>query len=103
MRNKIIINFSHISGYKMASSKILGTVNNDLTEKKVVKVSGVLLIAGGAAVGAWVGVKLGGAQGALVGSLVGAFIGGFAAGYIKNVKIIWHPSGKVEIEFETRF
>ncbi|RYU67401.1 hypothetical protein ERW51_18070 [Aliivibrio finisterrensis] len=87
----------------MASSKVLGSVNNDLAEKKEVKVSSVLLIAGGAVVGAWVGVKLGGPQGAVVGSLVGAFIGGFAAGYIKNVKIIWHPGGKVEIEFDTRF
>ncbi|HGZ7315332.1 TPA: glycine zipper domain-containing protein [Vibrio parahaemolyticus] len=87
----------------MASTKTLGTVENELNEKKEVTVSSALLILGGAAAGAWVGASLGGAQGALVGSLVGAFIGGFTAGYIKNVKVIWHPNGKVEVKFETRF
>ncbi|EHU9521024.1 hypothetical protein LH716_004454 [Vibrio vulnificus] len=87
----------------MASTKTLGTVGNDSNEQKEVTVSSALLILGGAAAGAWVGASFGGAQGALVGSLVGAFIGGFAAGYIKNVKVIWHSSGKVEVEFDTRF
>lgn len=87
----------------MESTKTLGTVGNELNERQEVTVSSAILILGGAAAGAWVGASLGGAQGALVGSLVGGFIGGFAAGYIKNVKVIWHPNGKVEIEFETRF
>ncbi|EHH2484559.1 hypothetical protein J7X22_004673 [Vibrio parahaemolyticus] len=85
------------------NSQVLGSVNNTSGENKEVTVPGMTLILGGAAVGTYVGLKIGGPMGAAVGSMVGAFIGALAAGYIKNFKVIIHPDGKVEVEYETRF
>jgi len=92
-----------IDGKFMGYAKTLGRVNNDMVEKKVVNVGSATLIIGGSAVGAYIGFKLGGPQGALVGALVCSFVGALAAGYIKKLKVIWHPDGKVEVDVETRF
>lgn len=85
------------------TSKTLGTVDNPDQVKREVSVPGAVLILGGAIVGTYVGTQLGAAAGAAVGALVGAFVGALAAGYIKRFKVILHPDGKVEIEYETWF
>ena len=85
------------------ASKYVGTVNNPTGEKREVSIPVATLILGGALVGTYVGIQIGGGPGAAVGALVGAFVGSFAAGYIKNFKVIMHPDGKVEVEYETLF
>lgn len=82
---------------------VLGSVDNPGHRRREATVPGVFLVLGGAAVGTYVGLKIGGPEGAAVGALVGAFVGALAAGYIKRFKVILHPGGKVEVEYETRF
>lgn len=81
----------------------LGAVYNPGYISREVTVPGATLVLGGAVAGAYVGLKIGGPVGAAVGTLVGAFVGALAAGYIKRFKVILHPNGKVEVEYETRF
>jgi uncharacterized protein YcfJ len=83
--------------------KTLGNVENPEGLDKQVSIPGATLVLGGALVGAYIGLQIGGGVGAAIGALVGAFIGAFAAGYIKRFKVILHPNGKVDVEYETRF
>lgn len=85
------------------ASETVGSVSNPEGIRREVSVPGAALVLGGAAIGTYVGLNIGGSVGAAVGALVGAFIGALAAGYIKRLKVILHPNGKVEVEYETRF
>ena len=85
------------------TSDILGSVSNPGELTVIVNVWPPLLILGGATAGAYVGWRVGGQLGTAVGALVGAFVGGVAAGIIRKFRVVIHPSGKVEVEYETWF
>lgn len=84
-------------------TKTLGTITNPEGKNTELSIPAAILVLAGAGVGAYVGFSIGGPMGAAVGALVGSFVGALAAGYIKSLKVIVHPSGAVEVEYETRF
>lgn len=84
-------------------TKTLGTITNTEGKRTELSIPAAILILAGAGVGAYVGLNIGGPMGAAVGALVGSFVGALAVGYIKSLKVIVHPSGAVEVNYETRF
>lgn len=80
----------------------LGRIGNPPGEMMTIDVPGAILVLGSAAAGTYVGVQVGGGMGAVVGGLVGGFVGALAAGFIKNFRVVIHPDGRIEVEYETR-
>lgn len=80
----------------------LGSIDNPSEQPQSINIPGAILVLGGAAVGTYVGVQIGGGIGAVVGALVGGFVGALAAGFIKNFRVVIHPDGRIEVEYETR-
>jgi hypothetical protein len=85
------------------TTRELGSVPNPGGRGVEINVWPPLVILGSSAVAAYVGWRIGGPQGAAVGALVGAFVGALAAGLIRKFRVVLHPNGKVEVEYETWF
>lgn len=84
----------------MAQIFDLGNVYNMNGIRQVVNLDAPLVILGSAAIGVAVGLAIGGPTGAVVGALVGAFVGVLAVGAIRRIRVIFHGSGRVEVEMD---
>ena len=87
----------------MRTSQNLGSIPNQSGAPSALEVPSKVLRLGSSAVLAFVATRLTTPVGTTVALMVGAYVGRFALDFVRAAGVVWHATGRVEINVETMY